>query len=108
MYENYQMRESLERQLENLKINPLDSKEDAIQKNINFGVVKYLLKKVYDKFFVESFIARISFSSKIWGINFHATDAIYTAGFMDGYRKKKSEEFVELILTEPYNRISEN
>jgi len=40
--------------------------------------------------------------------NYFVADRIYNYAFWDGYKYRESEELTELILTEPYNRVSKN
>jgi hypothetical protein len=120
MFENYRMKKILENELEKTYPEFNDNVQNMVNKNINYGTIKKLLTKVYDEIWINKwryrvtglarFIFRTYFSEE--EINrrevLEITDRCYTAGFWDGYREKEAEELAELILTEPYNRVSEN
>jgi hypothetical protein len=121
MYENgeqYRRRKYLEREKE--KLSPQDGENIPLilGKNIAFGHVLESLKRVWDDRFNERILAVIRgmtgwlnnevLPEKTDRENYFISDRIYNYGFWDGYKYKKSEELAEKILTEPYNRISEN
>lgn len=115
--EQYARRKFLENELERLKIKEEDSVETYLGKNIPYGHVLQNLKKIYDESFINRFfgivmgLANLVFNTypeKSHQKAFSVADRIYNYGFWDGYSYGKAEELSELILTEPYNRISKN
>ena len=116
--EAYRRRKFLENELDKLKPEIWDDSELGLSKNIPYGHVLENLKRAKNDLFFAKFFSRINgiakwlklqvFPEKTNEESYFVADRIYNYAFWDGYKHKESEELTELILTEPYNRISKN
>ena len=101
------------------KIYGIESEGSPVE-NIEYGLILNFLRKMTTPILFYKISARvhqyISLIQSVYksGSTIDAQDfsdiigRIYDASFWDGYNERKSEELTEIILTEPYSRISKN